>query len=133
MTRGRTVQHLSIETDGSPASLRAALALLKRKEQLLDPLAQALADAGARVRPCSNCGALDAQDPCAVCSDQRRDRGLICVVEEVGAAVTWFRPGDQVYGYIRRHHLQHGTYAELATAPDGFAKAAEYLSKGIFV
>jgi NADPH:quinone reductase-like Zn-dependent oxidoreductase len=42
------------------------------------------------------------------------------VVEEVGPAVTWFRPGDQVYGYIRRHHLQFGTYAEYATAPEGF-------------
>jgi NADPH:quinone reductase-like Zn-dependent oxidoreductase len=42
------------------------------------------------------------------------------VVEEVGAAVTWFRPGDEVYGYIRRHHLQLGTYAEFATAPEGF-------------
>jgi NADPH:quinone reductase-like Zn-dependent oxidoreductase len=42
------------------------------------------------------------------------------VVEQVGPAVTWFRPGDQVYGYIRRHHLQYGTYAEYATAPEGF-------------
>ena len=42
------------------------------------------------------------------------------VVEEVGPAVTWFRPGDQVYGYLRRHHLQFGTYAEYATAPEGF-------------
>ena len=42
------------------------------------------------------------------------------VVEEAGAAVTWFKPGDEVYGYIRRHHLQYGTYAEYATAPEGF-------------
>jgi NADPH:quinone reductase-like Zn-dependent oxidoreductase len=42
------------------------------------------------------------------------------VVEEVGAAVTWFKPGDQVYGYIRRHHLEYGTYAEYVTAPEGF-------------
>ena len=42
------------------------------------------------------------------------------VVEEVGPAVTWFRPGDEVYGYIRRHHLEYGTYAELVTAPEGF-------------
>ena len=42
------------------------------------------------------------------------------VVEQVGPAVTWFRPGDQVYGYLRRHHLQFGTYAELAQAPEGF-------------
>ena len=42
------------------------------------------------------------------------------VVEQAGPAVTWFKPGDQVYGYIRRHHLQYGTYAEYATAPEGF-------------
>jgi NADPH:quinone reductase-like Zn-dependent oxidoreductase len=42
------------------------------------------------------------------------------VVEKVGAAVTWFKPGDEVYGYMRRHHLQYGTYAEYATAPEGF-------------
>jgi NADPH:quinone reductase-like Zn-dependent oxidoreductase len=42
------------------------------------------------------------------------------VVERVGAAVTWFRPGDEVYGYVRRHHLQYGTYAEYTTAPEGF-------------
>ena len=42
------------------------------------------------------------------------------VVEQVGPAVTEFRPGDEVYGYIRRHHLQFGTYAELATAPEDF-------------
>jgi NADPH:quinone reductase-like Zn-dependent oxidoreductase len=42
------------------------------------------------------------------------------VVEEVGPAVTWFRPGDEVYGYLRRHHLQYGTYAEYTTAPEGF-------------
>jgi NADPH:quinone reductase-like Zn-dependent oxidoreductase len=34
--------------------------------------------------------------------------------------VTWFKPGDSVYGYIRRHHLQYGTYAEYVTAPEGF-------------
>jgi NADPH:quinone reductase-like Zn-dependent oxidoreductase len=42
------------------------------------------------------------------------------VVEEAGPAVTWFKPGDKVYGYVRRHHLQFGTYAEFTTAPEGF-------------
>jgi NADPH:quinone reductase-like Zn-dependent oxidoreductase len=42
------------------------------------------------------------------------------VVEQVGPAVTWFKPGDEVYGYCRRHHLQFGTYAELALVPEGF-------------
>ncbi len=42
------------------------------------------------------------------------------VVEKVGPAVTWFKPGDEVYGYCRRHHLQFGTYAQLAIVPEGF-------------
>jgi NADPH:quinone reductase-like Zn-dependent oxidoreductase len=42
------------------------------------------------------------------------------VVDQVGAAVTAFRPGDEVYGYIRRHHLQFGTYAEYVTATDTY-------------
>jgi NADPH:quinone reductase-like Zn-dependent oxidoreductase len=42
------------------------------------------------------------------------------VVEQVGAAVTWFKPGDEVYGYLRRHDLQYGTFAQYTTAPEGF-------------
>src|ERR687897_743336 len=41
-------------------------------------------------------------------------------VEAVGPAVTWFKPGDAVYGYSRRHDLGFGTYAELTTGPEGY-------------
>jgi NADPH:quinone reductase-like Zn-dependent oxidoreductase len=41
-------------------------------------------------------------------------------VEEVGPAVTWFKPGDAAYGYCRRHELHFGTYAEYATVPEGY-------------
>jgi NADPH:quinone reductase-like Zn-dependent oxidoreductase len=41
-------------------------------------------------------------------------------VEKVGPAVTWFKPGDAVYGYCRRHELEYGTYAEYTTVPEGY-------------
>jgi NADPH:quinone reductase-like Zn-dependent oxidoreductase len=41
-------------------------------------------------------------------------------VEKVGPAVTWFKPGDAVYGYCRRHDLQYGTYAEYTSVPEGY-------------
>ena len=41
-------------------------------------------------------------------------------VEQVGPAVTWFKPGDAVYGYCRRHELQFGTYAEYTSVPEGY-------------
>ena len=40
------------------------------------------------------------------------------VVEAVGPAVTKFTPGDEVFGYNRRHELQLGTYAEYTTGPE---------------
>jgi NADPH:quinone reductase-like Zn-dependent oxidoreductase len=42
------------------------------------------------------------------------------VVDEVGPAVTAFKPGDEVYGYCRRHHMQFGTYAEYVVVPEDF-------------
>src|SRR6201999_2008047 len=42
------------------------------------------------------------------------------VVERVGPAVTWFKPGDTAYGYCRRHELEYGTYAEYVTVPEGY-------------
>jgi NADPH:quinone reductase-like Zn-dependent oxidoreductase len=41
-------------------------------------------------------------------------------VEKVGPAVTMFRPGDEVFAYCRRHHLQYGTYGEYTAVPDAF-------------
>jgi recombination protein RecR len=85
------------------------LALLKRREQLLLPLTEAMADAGARVRACQTCGALDTCDPCAVCSDGSRDGRLICVVEEVGALWALERGGS----FRGRYHVLGGLLSAL--------------------
>jgi recombination protein RecR len=69
---------------GPRSARRAALALLQRREQLMRPLAEALAAAEAAIRPCSVCGNLDTTDPCAICADPRRDRATLVVVETVG-------------------------------------------------
>jgi NADPH:quinone reductase-like Zn-dependent oxidoreductase len=42
------------------------------------------------------------------------------IVEAVGPGVTWFKPGDKVYGYCRRHELEYGTYADYVTVPEGY-------------
>src|SRR6202030_997449 len=78
---------------GPRSARRAALSLLKRKDQLLVPLAEAMGQAAERVRVCQVCGALDTRDPCAICADASRDGSLICVVEEVGALWAMERAG----------------------------------------
>ena len=100
---------------GPRSARRSALALLKRRDALLLPLADAMAQAAARVKVCSLCGALDTLDPCAVCSDPARDASLICVVEEVGAL--WAM--ERASAFRGRYHVLGGLLSALdGVGPD---------------
>jgi recombination protein RecR len=94
---------------GPRSARRATLALLKRRDQLLNPLSEALAEAAARVRTCSVCGALDTTDPCAICAEPARDPTLLCVVEEVGALWAIERAG----AFRGRYHVLGGLLSAL--------------------
>jgi len=81
----RLVQLLSRLPGLGPRSARkAVLSLLKRRNDLLLPLSDALQQAVEKISECPVCGNLDTVVPCSVCSDPRRDQSLIVVVEEVG-------------------------------------------------
>ena len=81
----RLVQLLSRMPGLGPRSARkAVLALLKRRNELLIPLTEAMQQAVEKIAECPQCGNLDTVVPCAICQDQRRDDSLIVVVEEVG-------------------------------------------------
>ena len=69
---------------GPRSARRAALALVKRRDELMAPLAASLKDVAESVTQCGTCGNVDTSDPCTVCADPRRDRSTIIVVEEVG-------------------------------------------------
>ena len=69
---------------GPRSARKAALALIKRRNDLLVPLAGALAEAVEKIVECPTCGNLDTVSPCSLCQDPRRDRSLIVVVEEIG-------------------------------------------------
>ncbi|MEH6698853.1 MAG: recombination mediator RecR [Brevundimonas sp.] len=94
---------------GPRSARRAALALLKRREQLLLPLAASLAETADKVKSCSICGAPDTRDPCTLCSDPARDAGLICVVEEAGALWAMERSG----AFRGRYHVLGGLLSAL--------------------
>lgn len=69
---------------GPRSARRAALYLIKHRGTLLDPLAEAMRVASEVVKTCTTCGNLDTIDPCELCMDEERERGVVCVVEEVG-------------------------------------------------
>jgi recombination protein RecR len=81
----RLVQLLARLPGLGPRSARkAALGLLKKRQELLVPLSDALKVAVEKIVECPACGNLDTVSPCTICQDQRRDQTLIVVVEEVG-------------------------------------------------
>ena len=78
------------------------------RERLL-PLARALSEAAGKIAICKECGNIDTQQPCAVCSDGTRDPSLICVVEEV--ADLWALERARI---VRsRYHVLGGTLSPL--------------------
>ena len=102
----RLIQLLARLPGFGPRSARkAALALIKRREELLRPLAKAMAEAAERLIVCPSCGNVDTISPCTICQDQRRDRALIVVVEEVGDLWALERAGvvNAVYHVLGGH------------------------------
>ncbi len=95
---------------GPRSARRAALRLLMAPETRMLPLAAALEEAARAVRPCGVCGNLDSTDPCSICADGRRDRGVVCVVEGVGDLWALERAG------VHRglYHVLGGTLSALA-------------------
>ena len=113
---------------GPRSARRAALFLIKRKDSLMRPLAEAMAAAADGVHPCGVCGNLDATDPCNVCTDQRRDPTILCAVEDVADLWALERAGI----YKGRYHVIGGTLSALdGIGPDDLniaglaARAAE--------
>ncbi len=94
---------------GPRSARRAALQLIKKKEALLLPLADAMAEAAEKVISCSICGNVDTVDPCAICASPRRDKSIICVVEEVGDL--WALERSGVMGGL--YHVLGGTLSAL--------------------
>lgn len=94
---------------GPRSARRAALSLLKKRESLMEPLAQALTSAAGSIKACSRCGNLDDVDPCAICQDEKRDDSVICIVEDVADLWALERTGF----FKGRYHVLGGVLSAL--------------------
>jgi recombination protein RecR len=94
---------------GPRSARRAALHLIRKREQLLAPLAEAMQVARERVVTCRICGNVDTRDPCTVCQDVRRDPSLLVVVESVSDLWALERAG----AVRARYHVLGGTLSPL--------------------
>jgi len=94
---------------GPRSARRAALHMIKKKEQLLAPLASAMTEAVDKVRVCSTCGNVDTADPCTFCPAPRRDGATLIVVEDVADLWALERAGAM----NARYHVLGGTLSPL--------------------
>ena len=94
---------------GPRSARRAVLHLMKKREALMLPLADAMAKAAESIAVCSICGNLDTRDPCGICLDPKRDDRLICVVEEVADLWALERSG----AFKGRYHVLGGTLSAI--------------------
>jgi recombination protein RecR len=94
---------------GPRSARRAALHLIRKREELLAPLAEAMRTAREKILVCSECGNIDTLDPCTICRDARRDPHVLVVVETVADLWALERAGA-----IRaRYHVLGGTLSPL--------------------
>jgi recombination protein RecR len=106
---------------GPRSARRAVLHLIQKREQLLLPLAEALQVAAGRITLCSVCGNVDTRDPCAICTDPRRDSAILCVVETVGDL--WAL--ERAQATRGRYHVLGGTLSPLdGIGPDDLSITA---------
>ena len=94
---------------GPRSARRAALHLIKKREQLMVPLASALEAASEKITVCRVCGNIDSQNPCTVCTDPRRDPSVIVVVADV--ADLWAL--ERANAVSARYHVLGGTLSPL--------------------
>ncbi len=100
---------------GPRSARRAVLHLIKKRELLLTPLADAMHIVGATVRECTNCGNVGTSEVCDICTSNKRATGEICVVEDV--ADLWAMERGQAFK--GRYHVLGGTLSALdAVGPD---------------
>jgi recombination protein RecR len=94
---------------GRKTATRLTYFLLKQSPEAVTRLATAIKSVSERVRPCSVCGNLSEADPCSICIDPRRDKELLCVVEEASDVGAIERTGE----YRGLYHVLGGHLSPL--------------------
>lgn len=100
---------------GPRSSRRIVLQLIKKKESSLIPLIEALTGVAQNVKTCEICGNFDTISPCSICSSDKKESGLLCVVQDVSDL--WAM--EKVSIFKGKYHVLGGVLAALdGVAPE---------------
>ncbi len=110
---------------GPKTASRLTFYLLRAPKEQSEALADALRELRERTTFCSICYNITEADPCAVCADEKRDRSVICVVEEPLDVIAIERTRD----YHGLYHVLHGTIAPVEGIGPDELRIAELLTR----
>jgi recombination protein RecR len=94
---------------GRKTAQRLAFHVLRLPDAEAEAMAAAILDVKKNVRPCSKCFSITEADPCAICSDGRRDASVICAVEQPSDVLAFERTGE----FRGRYHVLMGVISPL--------------------
>ncbi len=97
----------SLQGIGPRSARRIIIQLISKKNALMKPLGEMISEVASKIEKCLECGNYDSINPCSICSNEKRDRNIICIVEEVSDL--WA---------LERGHLFQGVYHVLGGTLD---------------
>jgi len=122
----RLIQELArLPGIGEKTATRLAFHLIRSSHQQIRDLAQALLDATEKIRLCSVCMNMTEVDPCALCTDPRRDADTICVVATPSDLIAIDRGGH----FRGRYHVLHGLLSPLEGIGPDDIRVAELIRR----
>ena len=94
---------------GGKTAQRLAFHILSMDDRDAQALAEAISDAKKNMKYCSVCGNLTDEDPCSICSDESRDKSMICVVESPRDVIAM----EKIKEYQGYYHVLHGAISPM--------------------
>lgn len=110
---------------GHKSAVRLAFYILESNGSEAKDMADAITQAKQKARFCSICFNLTEHDPCDICSDPKRDKSIICVVENVKDVLAM----EKTHEYKGLYHVLHGSISPMNNISAGDIKIKELLNR----
>jgi len=110
---------------GHKTAVRLAFYVLEEDETFAKNMADAIVEAKSKVKFCSTCFNLTDTDPCTICSNTKRDKELLCVVEDVKDVVAM----EKTHEFKGMYHVLHGAISPMNNVSAADIKIKELVSR----
>lgn len=115
----------SLPTIGRKTAQRLAFFLLKQDKSFIEQFSKSITELKNNVKFCSVCFNYTEQDPCPICSSNKRDNSIICVVEEPNDVLA-IEKTNEYHGY---YHVLHGSLNPLEGVTPNDLKILELIQR----